>query len=227
MMRALLRGFVDLVLPAVCCRCGRAIADADALCSSCAGRLRRSPREPTPQGIASCTAAVAYEGDAIEWMRRFKYPRPGLAGIDPAALCVLRALAREAARTAPAVPRLVVPVPQHPRRLRVRGFNPAALLARSVARELAAPFDPVLLERVRDTSSQTGLTRNQRRRNVHGAFRVRPGRVVPARLLLVDDVVTTGSTLAAAARVLRRAGARRIDAVCVARTAVRTDLGAP
>ncbi|MFQ5416424.1 MAG: ComF family protein [Myxococcota bacterium] len=218
-MRALLQGLLDLVLPTVCCRCERAVTGGDALCSGCAGRLRHSPREPTPRGVASCTAAVAYEGDAIEWMRRFKYPRPGLAGIDPAALCVLRSLAREAARAAAVAPQLVVPVPQYPKRLRSRGFNPAALLARSVAREFATPFDPVLLERVRDTASQTGLTRTQRRRNVRGAFRVRPGGVVPARVALVDDVVTTGSTLAAAAQALLRAGAKKVDAICVARTA--------
>ena len=113
-------------------------------------------------------------------------------------------------------PDLVVPVPLHPRRLRARGFNPATLMARSLARDLRVRLDPVALGRVRDTPSQTGLDRRARRRNVRSAFvaRVR----VPPRIWLVDDVVTTGSTLGEAARALRRAGARSVVGICAART---------
>jgi ComF family protein len=160
---------------------------------------------------------VAFTGEVEIWIHRFKYPRPGIAGLDPASLAVARGLIREAAALAPgASPELVIPVPLHPRRLRARGFNPAAVLARSLARELRAPFDPVALRRVRDTPSQTGLDRHQRRHNVRGAFsaRARP----PARVWLVDDVVTTGSTLFEAARILRRVGARTVVGVCAART---------
>jgi predicted amidophosphoribosyltransferase len=71
---------------------------------------------------------------------------------------------------------------------------------------------------VRDTPSQTGLDRRARARNVAGAFRVRRGARIPPRVWLVDDVVTTGATLAEAARVLRRAGARQVAAICAART---------
>lgn len=131
----------------------------------------------------------------------------------------MRGLALEAARRAPgAPPGLVVPVPLHPRRLRERGFNPAALLARWIAREHGLRFDAALLERVRATPSQTGLGRRARRVNVRGAFAVPRDAHAPRAIWLVDDVVTTGSTLAECARTLRRAGAKQIVAICVART---------
>jgi ComF family protein len=151
-------------------------------------------------------------------VHRFKYPRPGLLGLDPGPRAVACALVREAAERAPLPGSLVVPVPLHPARLRRRGFNPAALLARSLARAHGVPVAPRALERVRDTPSQTGLDRRARARNVAGAFRVRSGAWIPAHVWLVDDVVTTGATLHAAARTLRRAGARRIVALCAART---------
>ncbi len=151
------------------------------------------------------------------WIRRFKYPRPGLAGLDPKAEAIVRALAREAGARAPGPPPdLVVPIPLHPRRLRARGFNPACELARAIAGPARLRLAPRALARLRDTPSQTGLERAARRRNVRGAFRAR--RPVPPRIWLVDDVVTTGSTLSEAARALRRAGARRVVGVCVAWT---------
>jgi ComF family protein len=110
----------------------------------------------------------------------------------------------------------VIPIPLHPRALRRRGFNPAALLARAAARACGVSVDCVALERLRDTASQTGLDRAARRRNVRGAFRAR--QAPPARVWLVDDVVTTGATLDEAARALRRAGAGEIFGLCVART---------
>ncbi|MEE9608613.1 MAG: phosphoribosyltransferase family protein [Myxococcota bacterium] len=162
---------------------------------------------------------MAFRGELVRWMHRFKYPSPGLAGLDPAPLAVVRACIREAGARAPGPrPQLVVPVPLHPRRLRTRGFNPAGLLARELSRRLAVPWDAVALRRMRDTPSQTGLERSARRRNGRGAFRAQPGLRAPARVWLVDDVVTTGSTLSEAARALRRAGARQVIAVCAART---------
>jgi ComF family protein len=123
----------------------------------------------------------------------------------------------EAARRAPGPhPGLVVPVPLHPRRLRERGFNPAGLLSRSVARVAESRAAPRALRRIRDTPSQTGLDRVARRRNVAGAFVC--STPPPRTVWLVDDVVTTGATLSECARVLRRHGARRIVAVCLART---------
>ena len=169
--------------------------------------------------LFACVASAAFAGAVEEWVHRFKYPPGGLRGLDPAPAAVLFALIRESGRRAPAPPPgLVVPVPLHPARLRARGFNPAARLARVLARELSVRFDPLALARVRDTPSQTGLDRRARARNVAGAFRARAGLAPPARVWLIDDVVTTGSTLASAARALRRAGAREVIGVCAART---------
>jgi ComF family protein len=150
-------------------------------------------------------------------VHRFKYPAPGILGLDPAPQALLRRLVAEAAARAPETADLVVPVPLHARRLRERGFNPAALLARPLARARGVPFDALALARVRDTPSQTGLDRRARRRNVAGAFRLRT-HALPRRVWLVDDVVTTGATLEAAARELRRGGATSVTALCAART---------
>ncbi|MCZ6464592.1 MAG: phosphoribosyltransferase family protein [Proteobacteria bacterium] len=176
--------------------------------------------------LSDCVAAVAFAGDAERWIRRFKYPPRGLAGLDPGPGAVIRELAREVARRAPGPPpNLVVPVPLHPRKLRARAFNPAALIAREIARTRKARFAPRALSRVRDTESQTSLDRRARARNVAGAFHARGP--APRDIWLVDDVVTTGATLAEAARELRRAGARRVVGVCLAwtRRSPRADPG--
>lgn len=129
----------------------------------------------------------------------------------------LRALIRESlAWCSLEPPDCVVPVPLHRRRIAQRGFNPAVTLARELARTRGVPLAATALRRVRDTESQTGLGRAERRANVRAAFRARPG--LPARVWLVDDVVTTGATLEECARALRRAGARQVVALCAART---------
>jgi ComF family protein len=193
-----------------------------ALCAGCDARLTRlAPGAALARvpHLTACWAAVAFEGEAETWIHRFKYPRPGWRGLDPAPLGVLRQLALEAARAAPGPrPACVVPVPLHPRRLRERGFNPAGLLARWIAREQRCRFEAGLLRRLRDTPSQTGLGRRARRANLRGAFAAAPGARAPRRVWLVDDVITTGSTLAEAARALRQAGSREVVAICVART---------
>jgi ComF family protein len=193
------------------------------LCAGCDARLPRARGQTAWHGpgapLAACFAAALYQGEAEHWIRRFKYPRRGWRGLDPAPLGVIRQLALEAAGAAPGPsPDCVLPVPLHPRRLRERGFNPAALLARWIARKQNSRFDAGLLHRLRDTPSQTGLGRLARRANVRGAFGVRPGLRAPPVVWLVDDVVTTGSTLDECARVLRRAGARRVVGICVACT---------
>jgi ComF family protein len=112
----------------------------------------------------------------------------------------------------------LVPVPLHPRRRRERGFNQAELLARALARGSGLEVEARLLVRRRDTAPQAGLSAASRRRNVTGAFAARSrSRLRGRTLVLVDDVVTTGATAAACARVLKQAGAAEVRLVTVAR----------
>ena len=117
----------------------------------------------------------------------------------------------------------VVPVPLHPRKQAQRGFNQAEQIARVALKQLARPqrfqLRTGVLGRQRETGSQIGLTRHQRRENLRGAFAViDPAPVAHRNILLVDDVFTTGTTASECARVLRRAGAERVWVVTVART---------
>jgi ComF family protein len=125
------------------------------------------------------------------------------------------------ARAAP-MPRLLVPVPLHRARLRERGFNQAASLARYAGQVLGIPCAPRAIKRVRDTPSQTSMSMQERHRNVRGAFAVKGGRAL-RRLLaaehvaVIDDVMTTGSTLAEMKCALLAAGVRQVDLWAVAR----------
>ena len=115
---------------------------------------------------------------------------------------------------------LVVPVPLHRWRLLRRRYNQSALLALAVSRSSGVAAVPDLIRRVRATASQGGLSAGQRRRNVAGAFRVAPrlvDRVAGRRVVLVDDVHTTGATLVACTGALRRAGATDVDVLTLAR----------
>lgn len=112
----------------------------------------------------------------------------------------------------------VVPVPLHPRRRRERGFNQSVLLARGLVRLVGVPLSEAVLVRARNTPPQVGLTDAERRHNVRQAFHCdRPGLVAHKRLLLVDDVMTTGATVCSASQALLDAGARRVSVLTVAR----------
>jgi ComF family protein len=110
---------------------------------------------------------------------------------------------------------VLVPIPLGPRRLRERGYNQAEALARALGRASGLRVDAAVLRRARETRSQTALAPTARAANVAGAFMASPTQ--GARLVLVDDVCTTGATLVAAARALRAAGAARVEAVTFAR----------
>jgi ComF family protein len=113
---------------------------------------------------------------------------------------------------------VVVSVPLHPKRLAERGFDQSALLARSVAQRLLVPWAPRALARTRETAQQASLDRDARAENVASAFRCRDAEsVVGRRVLLIDDVRTTGSTLSACIRALRIAGARSVNTMVLAR----------
>lgn len=214
-LRALVRGFADLLVPPRCGSC-RA-ASRRPLCTACRAALEPDlDATPIPH-LDTCVAAVAYAGEVPAWMQRFKYPGAGFSRLDSVPIGILQHLITEAARSvAGPAPEIVVPVPLHPKRLRARGFNPAGLLSRAVAKAVGVRASPRALRRIRDTPSQTGLDRAARQRNVTGAFVC--GSPPPRTVWLVDDVVTTGATLAECARVLRRRGTRHVLAVCVART---------
>lgn len=211
-MRSWASAFLDLLLPWHCVVC-QVRTEGAPLCARCDVAVVRWPDVPPPPPLRAWHAAAAHEGAARDWIHRFKYPASGV-GIDAAAEAVATHWIRRVARGAGPPPDAVVPVALHPRRLRERGFNPAGKLAALAGRPLGLPVRPVLLERLRDTPSQTGLGRVARRRNVRGAFGC--AGPAPRRVWLVDDVATTGATLAEAARALRRAGAVDVTGLCLA-----------
>jgi ComF family protein len=188
-----------------CARCALPLPEGVPTCGACL-------REPPP--LDACFAAVEYRYPWSALVGRFKFAaEPGWAAT----------LARQIARVPGAAEEIeradvLLPMPLAPRRLAERGFNQALLLAR----QLAAPkADARLLLRLRETGSQTALDREARQRNVEGAFGIEPLRahvLRGQRVLLVDDVMTSGASLHAAARAVRQAGARRVSAAVLART---------
>jgi ComF family protein len=156
-----------------------------------------------------------YEGTLMEAIHRLKYGgKTALSG-------PLGALAKEAFYQFWEVGTidLLLPVPLHIKRLRERGFNQAHLINKKWASVEGIPFDGFTLSRSRWTEPQTSLSRAERRKNVKGAFSLRrPDRVKGKRILLVDDVFTTGATANECARVLLKAGGRWVDVLTLART---------
>jgi ComF family protein len=200
------------------------------LCSICGERLVSRYTISPLDGAARCglcqrlevpflkaAAYGSYEGGLRELIQLLKYEQ-----VRPAASVLGRMLAETitslASGTGMQAP-IVVPVPLHSNKLRLRGFNQSELISRAAVKVLAesgrkCELKPFALERVR----QTGLTRHQRRENVRGAFRVVSPREIESReVLLVDDVFTTGTTVSECARILRRAGAARVWVATVAR----------
>lgn len=116
-------------------------------------------------------------------------------------------------------PDLVVPIPLSEQRLADRGYNQAACLAKPIAANLGLRYHPFAIERTRDTASQVGLSAEARRQNVIGAFKALPEIVADQRVLVIDDVMTTGSTLEACAQALRDAGSREIFGLTLGRFA--------
>jgi ComF family protein len=204
----------------VCGICGERLASA--YNSVVDGGQPRCPicRESEP-AYARALAYGSYEGGLRDLIQLLKYQR-----VRPAAQVLGRMLAEVVEALAPSFGEpapVVVPVPLYKGKIRERGFNQSELIARAalklkpLGQEVA--LRPQFLERCRPTASQTGLTRHQRRENMRGAFRaVQPAEIAGREILLVDDVLTTGTTASECARVLRRAGAIRVWVATVART---------
>ncbi|WP_375465541.1 ComF family protein [uncultured Methylobacterium sp.] len=231
-VRAFAARAIGVIYPPSCAGCGGATADPGALCPSCWTGLRLiaapfCPRYGTPFALdlgidtllspraiaeppvfARARAVALYDDTARSLVHRLKYEDR---------LDLAQAMARmmsAAGKTLIAEADCVVPVPLHRWRLWRRRFNQAALLARPIARGGGRPFEPQALARVKATRSQVGLTRAGRAENLQGAFRVPPtqaARIQGRRVLLVDDVTTTGATANAAARALLRGGAASVD----------------
>lgn len=238
-------GLFSLVFPDDCRVCGQPLREisripvcasclsepqpliAEYFCVSCrAPFLNAHPLDESGRcalcrlGLAGFDAVYSYgsyEGTLRKLIHLFKYSQ-------------IRPLARPfgdlLSRVVPREQRFdcVVPMPLHWRRRWERGFNQSELLAREIARRWNVPVNQAV-RRVKATASQAGLTNAKRRANVSGAFAMRRGiRLDGARVLLVDDVLTTGASAAACARVLKRAGAVHVALVAVARTDRRTAL---
>ena len=200
----ILRGVVAAAFPTLC-PCGR---PGDPVCASCGRTLRVAPNLPLPAGLDGWVAPFAYEGVVREVVARVKY-RHVRATLPWLGAAVADAVGQG---YAPGGFDAVTWAPTVPERRRRRGFDHAELLAREVAVALGLPFRPTLTRR--PGPPQTGLPQAARRAGPE--LVARPP--APARLLVVDDVATTGATLAAASRALRSAGARRIVAATAART---------
>jgi ComF family protein len=169
---------------------------------------------------AKAAAYGSYDGGLRELIHLLKY-----GGVRPAAGVLGRMLAEVIAHLEPRFGQkevIVVPVPLHSSKLRQRGFNQAELIAKHALKGIRPDrmqLNSKLLERVRVTQSQIGLTRHQRRENLRGAFSIaKPHGLTGREVLLVDDVFTTGTTVSECARVLRRAGASNVYVATVART---------
>jgi ComF family protein len=204
----------SLLAPPRCAACDVRVPLGAAFCRPCATTTERA-RVDDPHAIA----AFVYGGAIARAIARFKYERrPDLA--RPLGDLLWRAVEPHARVLAGA---LVVPVPLHRVRLAERGFNQAALLAGRLARHLGAPTAGLALARVRDTPRQAVLDRRTRLTNVAAAFRVRvPAHVRGRRVLLVDDVCTTGATLGACVHALLEAKAGSVSLAVVARAAENT-----
>jgi ComF family protein len=197
-----------VLAPPRCAACDGCLPVGESsFCAACLPLIERIHESQRPPRSA---AAFVYGGPLADAVLRLKYG--GRTEFAPA----LGALLAEAALAYAGSIDLVLPLPLHRLRLRQRGFNQSALLARPVARALGVPLDTTSLSRIRPTQEQASLPRVSRAANVRGAFAARP-EVAAQRVLLIDDVRTTGATLAAAADALLAAGCREVSTLAFAR----------
>jgi ComF family protein len=232
------RGLVDLAYPPLCILCREPVADPDSLCPACWSELQfidgpvcvrcGLPFEIDAGPGTECGACIADPPHFDRARAILRYDdaskKPVLALKHADRLDLVPAFAKwldRAGRDLLAAADMIVPVPLHRMRLWKRRYNQSAELARALARRSGLPLEPLVLERVKPTPSQgTMPSAAARRKNVAGAFRVpadlRAG-LKGRRVLLVDDVLTTGATASASARALKRAGAASVFVLALAR----------
>lgn len=220
---------MEIVLPRTCHLCGQP-SGASLVCGDCGRDLPWLPADacpgcalPTGGGVCGpcqkdpppfdeTLAAFAYDFPVGAMVQGLKYGhRLELAGYFASVL------AKAVLRSHERLPDLVLPMPLHPERLAERGFNQAAEIARPLARRLGIEVDVLSLVRDVSTPPQVGLSSQVRQRNVRGAFRCQRD-LTGAQVAVVDDVLTTGASLAEVARCLKARGARRVTNWVVART---------
>ncbi len=218
-------GLLRLLYPLFCLGCRAPVGtEQGPLCARCIRQIERADpyeaaaglaRLPAADVIQSCFALWVFDkGEALQRAHRaLKY------GNRPAYGLFFGRLMGEGLRQQPGfvTPELVVPTPLHRLRLYERGYNQSAMLAQGLALALQIPVDEQALMRTRSTHTQTKLSQQARWENVAGAFTVcAPERVCGRRVLLVDDILTTGATAAAAAQSLRQAGAAAVSLAVLA-----------
>jgi ComF family protein len=211
-----------------CLLCG-AESGPELLCPACIAELPPLPEScprcalPSPGGsvCGSCLSKPPhFDGTLALWPYEFPCDRLVQALKYRARLALAGFFARVlASRPLPEID-LIVPMPLHPRRLAGRGFNQALEIARGLARRVGRPLEPRGALRVKDTAPQTELPYEERAKNVRGAFLCKLD-LSGASVAVVDDVMTTGATLNELARVLKRAGATRVENFVIARTVLR------
>ncbi len=234
----MLAALSDVIFPPLCPNCGEPVKQwENGFCPSCLSEIRTITSPlclccgiPFPSSAADdhlcaecmdsmpmfskARAVGCFEATLLEAIHRFKYGHHMITG---EALGRMMA-AYQYPRLAPDGYDVVMPVPLHLQRLRERGFNQSLILARSIAEKHAVPLDFTSLKRNVKTAAQVELGRKEREKNVRGAFTVRhPERVSGKRVLLIDDVYTTGSTLRECARMLIDAGAEEVGVITLAR----------
>src|SRR6185437_13010335 len=214
----LYRGVLDLLFPPLCVACRAHVADPGSLCSQCWGDISfiegpachaKPPRFDRALSVMRYDEASKKLVLALKWADRLDLSPAFARWMERSG----RALLDEAD--------VIVPVPLHRFRLWRRRYNQAAVIAQGLARSRGAAYEPLLLQRLKPTPSQGKMpSAKARRRNMLGAFAVpkaRRAEVKGRTVLLVDDVLTTGATLDACARSLKRAGAARVLALTLAR----------
>jgi ComF family protein len=209
---------LHLLAPPLCWSCGAAAARGSPLCGVCRRELRFLPRAPVALGGVAVWAPVAYDGPARELVKALKFRGANRLADQMAALIVANAPPALLGGAAGGGASALVPVPLHPARRRVRPFNQAELIAQAVAVRTRLPVRDCLT-RSGDDRRQVGRGRAERLRGLAGAVQT-AGRGL-SEAVLVDDVATTGGTLAACAHALRSAGTQHVTAIAFARTAGR------